>query len=58
MVLSWTTYAPDFTLDSNDNLANSGSWTPVPAVPAIVGNQYNEVLPVAPGTLFFRLRSP
>jgi predicted outer membrane repeat protein len=58
VVLSWTTYAPGFTLYSNNSLANSGGWTPVPGVPAIVGSQYNEVLPVTPGGVFFRLRSP
>ncbi|MDB6064029.1 MAG: hypothetical protein JWR26_237 [Pedosphaera sp.] len=53
-VLSWTTNAPDFTLQSNNNLSTT-NWITVTNVPAIVGAQF-VVSNTLAGIEYYRLK--
>jgi hypothetical protein len=58
VVLSWFTSDPGYTVESTAVLPNSGSWTPVPGTPSIIGNQYLLTNGPVIGNKFYRLKAP
>ena len=55
LTLSWPLAAAGFTVESRADLA-SGSWSPITAVPQIIGNQWQVTLPIPSAAEFFRLQ--
>lgn len=56
VVLSWPWYYGDFSLQSSTNIALSNSWVLAAGLPAVIGNQYQQINGRISGDLFFRLR--
>jgi len=57
-ILSWTTNATGFLLESNVNLALPANWTTVLPSPTIVGNQNFVTNSISAGNRFYRLHHP
>jgi hypothetical protein len=58
LILSWTTNAPGFILETTSSLSTSNTWTPVPEAIGIVGGQYAATNTVVGAGKFYRLRKP
>jgi len=58
IVLSWSTNAFDFRLQSATNLAASNNWATVAGAPVIMGNQYHLTNGAPTGSQFYRLIYP
>ena len=57
-VLSWTTNAPGFVLETAPVLADPNAWVPIPSLVYVVGDQYVITNTTASGNNFYRLRNP
>ena len=58
LIISWTTNAVGFALQSTTNLSPPSAWVPVPAAPVIVGNQNTVTTNTMVGPRYYRLRKP
>jgi uncharacterized repeat protein (TIGR03803 family) len=55
VVLSWPTWAPNFSLQSNTNLVSSALWTAVSPAPIVVNGRNTVTNPVSGAQMFYRL---
>jgi hypothetical protein len=58
IVLSWTTNAPGFVLQSAAALTNGAAWNDVQSLVYVVNGSFTVTNPAAGGQLFYRLREP
>jgi len=58
MLVSWTTNATGFTLQSTQTLTPPGPWLDVTNPPAVTGGQFIVTNPVSGDSQFFRLKKP
>jgi hypothetical protein len=56
LTLSWPSSAQDFVLEECNDLANSTSWSKVPAVPTAVGTKLQILIQPQPQHRFYRLQ--
>jgi hypothetical protein len=58
VMISWPTSAVAYSLETTSNLILGNVWKPVTNTPAIIGSQNMVSNPIAPGSLFYRLKKP
>lgn len=58
VLLSWAAYAPEYTLQSNTNVASSNGWVTVTTPPVLSNGWHTVTLGNTNSPLFFRLRKP
>src|SRR5205823_2743356 len=57
-VVSWTTNAPGFLLESSGTVGDPNAWNGVPGLVYIIGSQFVVTNTTSSGTTFYRLRKP